>query len=72
LIATDLLSRGFDLQTLKLVINFDVPSKQSLPEYETYMHRIGRTGRFGSSGIALTLIDREEDEKIFFDIIAHY
>jgi ATP-dependent RNA helicase DDX19/DBP5 len=72
IIATNLLSRGFDMTTIKLVINYDVPSSQHLPDYENYLHRVGRSGRFGTSGIALTLFDREEDEKNFFDIIYHY
>lgn len=72
IIATNLLSRGFDMHTIKLVINFDVPSQHHLPDYESYLHRVGRSGRFGNSGVALTLFDREEDEKNFFDIIKHY
>ena len=72
IIATNLLSRGFDMHTIKLVINFDVPSQKHLPDYESYLHRVGRSGRFGNSGVALTLFDREDDEKNFFDIIAHY
>ena len=72
LIATNLISRGFDVHTIKLVINFDVPFNQGKPDYENYLHRIGRTGRFGDTGIALTLFDREQDEQAFFDIIKHY
>lgn len=72
IIATNLLSRGFDMHTIKLVINFDVPTKQGVPDYESYMHRIGRSGRFGNTGVALTLFDREADEEAFFNIIAHY
>jgi superfamily II DNA/RNA helicase len=36
------------------------------------MHRIGRSGRFGNSGVALTLLEREEDEAAFFNIVDHY
>jgi ATP-dependent RNA helicase DDX19/DBP5 len=72
IIATNLLSRGFDMHTIKLVINFDVPSQHHHPDFESYLHRVGRSGRFGNSGVALTLFDREEDEKNFFEIIAHY
>ena len=71
-ITTDLLSRGFDMPTIQLVVNFDVPQRKGQPEYETYMHRIGRAGRFGMPGIALTLFDREEDEKCFFEILDYY
>ncbi|CAD8176920.1 unnamed protein product [Paramecium octaurelia] len=50
IISTDLLSRGIDVDTLDLVIHFDTPSS-----YETYLHRIGRTGRFGTFGMSLLL-----------------
>ncbi len=72
LIATNLISRGFDLHNIKLVINFDVPFYQGRPDYENYLHRIGRTGRFGDTGIALTLFDHKQDEQAFFDIIKYY
>lgn len=71
-ITTDLLSRGFDLPTIKLVINFDVPRRGQQVEYETYIHRIGRAGRFGDLGLAITLYDRDEDEEAFWDTIKHY
>lgn len=49
LISTDVLSRGFDVSQVTLVVNYDVPVErdQRSPAYETYMHRIGRSGRFG-------------------------
>lgn len=43
-----------------------------MPDCENYMHRIGRAGRFGDTGLALTLFDREQDEKCFWSIINHY
>ncbi len=55
LVATDIAARGIDVDALTHVINFDLPN---VPE--TYVHRIGRTGRAGSSGIALSFCDREE------------
>lgn len=72
IISTNILSRGFDMQTIKLVINLDVPIQKGKPDYENYMHRIGRSGRFGNSGVALTLLEREEDEAAFFNIVDHY
>ncbi len=57
LIATDIASRGIDVQELSHVINYDLPN---VPE--TYVHRIGRTGRAGLGGTALTFCDREERE----------
>lgn len=55
LVATDLASRGLDIDDLSHVINYDLTS---IPE--TYVHRIGRTGRAGSEGIAITFCDVEE------------
>ena len=74
IITTNLLSRGIHIDEVKLVINFDVPSLENgaVPDYESYMHRIGRAGRFGDAGLALTLFDREQDENSFWDIVAHY
>ncbi|MRI00021.1 DEAD/DEAH box helicase [Kriegella sp. EG-1] len=55
LVATDIAARGIDVEELALVINFDLPNVS-----ETYVHRIGRTGRASASGIALSFCDVEE------------
>jgi len=55
LVATDIASRGIDIEELSHVINFDLPN---IPE--TYVHRIGRTGRANASGIAISFCDHEE------------
>jgi ATP-dependent RNA helicase RhlE len=55
LVATDLASRGIDVDDVTHVINFDLPN-----EPESYVHRIGRTGRAGGAGVALSFCDREE------------
>ncbi len=55
LIATDIAARGIDVEELSLVINYDLPNVS-----ETYVHRIGRTGRASASGIALSFCDKEE------------
>ena len=57
LIATDIAARGIDVDDLSHVINFELPN---IPE--TYVHRIGRTGRAGASGIAISFCDAEEKE----------
>lgn len=57
LVATDIAARGIDVDDLTHVINFELPN---VPE--TYVHRIGRTGRAGASGIALSFCDEEEKE----------
>ena len=65
LITTDLLSRGIDIPETELVINFDVPfirtNNEIQADPETYLHRIGRAGRFGRPGVALTIWDRPVD-----------
>ncbi len=55
LVATDIASRGLDIDQLPVVVNFDLPN---VPE--EYIHRIGRTGRAGASGVALSLVSDEE------------
>ncbi len=55
LVATDIAARGIDIEELPLVINYELPN-----EPETYVHRIGRTGRAGAHGTALSLCDAEE------------
>lgn len=55
LVATDIAARGIDIDDLQLVINYDLPN---IPE--TYVHRIGRTGRAGAGGMAISFCDTEE------------
>ncbi len=62
LVATDVISRGVDIPDIDLVINYDAPGNA-----EEYVHRIGRTGRAGAEGVALTLINEADMEK--FDAI---
>ncbi|XP_061488001.1 probable ATP-dependent RNA helicase DDX20 [Rhineura floridana] len=63
LISTDLTSRGIDAEKVNLVINLDVPL-----DWETYMHRIGRAGRFGTLGLAVTYCCRGEEENMMMKI----
>ncbi len=55
LVATDVASRGLNLNDIQLVINYDVPQ-----DPESYVHRIGRTARAGQSGKAITLVTESE------------
>jgi len=66
LITTDLLSRGIDVQQVSLVINYDLPTNR-----ESYIHRIGRSGRFGRKGVAInfTTVD---DVRLLRDIEQFY
>ena len=60
LIATDIASRGIDIESITHIINFDIPSTP-----EDYVHRIGRTARAGASGIAITFCEPSERLKLF-------
>ncbi|XP_058394770.1 probable ATP-dependent RNA helicase DDX20 [Diceros bicornis minor] len=63
LISTDLTSRGIDAEKVNLVVNLDVPL-----DWETYMHRIGRAGRFGTLGLTVTYCCRGEEENMMMKI----
>jgi len=55
LISTDLLARGIDVHGVSLVINYDLPRN-----FEKYLHRIGRSGRFGRKGVAINLTSADD------------
>ena len=66
LISTDLLARGIDVQQVSLVINYELPTNK-----ENYIHRIGRSGRFGRKGVAINLVGPDENTMLN-DIEKHY
>lgn len=66
LITTDLLARGIDVQQVSLVINYDIPTSK-----ENYIHRIGRSGRFGRKGIAINFVTINDMEQLK-EIETHY
>ncbi|CUM67440.1 uncharacterized protein PRCAT00005136001 [Priceomyces carsonii] len=66
LISTDVWARGIDVQQVSLVINYDIPN-----DMENYIHRIGRSGRFGRKGVAINLAT-SEDIGLLRDIERHY
>ena len=57
---TDIFARGIDIQTVNVVINFDFPKYA-----ETYLHRIGRSGRFGHLGVAINFITDNDKQNLF-------
>lgn len=57
LIATDVLSRGIDVQGVSLVVNYDLPWQK-----ESYIHRVGRCGRFGRKGVAINFVNIHSDD----------
>ncbi|EFJ32576.1 hypothetical protein SELMODRAFT_230807 [Selaginella moellendorffii] len=63
LVATDVASKGLDFPSIQHVINYDMPS-----EIENYVHRIGRTGRCGKTGIATTFINSRQSESTLLDL----
>lgn len=66
LIATDIWGRGLDVQQVSLVINYDLPLNREL-----YIHRIGRSGRYGRKGMAINFV-RNEDIRLLRDIEQYY
>ncbi len=66
LIATDVAARGIDVESLDLVVNYDLPQQD-----EFYIHRIGRTGRAGLHGIAITFLNRKQ-KRYFQNILSTY
>jgi len=66
LITTDLLARGIDVQQVSLVINYDLPTQP-----ENYLHRIGRSGRFGRKGVAINSVTKD-DERLLQDVQRFY
>lgn len=73
LITTNVLARGVDVDNVCLVINYDVPvDRDGKPDCETYLHRIGRTGRFGRKGTAISLISDQASIEVLAAIEQHF
>ncbi|ELP95021.1 ATP-dependent RNA helicase SUB2, putative [Entamoeba invadens IP1] len=63
LVATDLCGRGIDIERVNLVVNFDMPE-----DSDQFLHRVGRAGRFGTKGLAVSFVDSEDDQKIMDEV----
>ncbi|KAI0658218.1 P-loop containing nucleoside triphosphate hydrolase protein [Cubamyces menziesii] len=59
LVATDIFGRGIDVERVNIVINYDCP-----PDADSYLHRVGRAGRFGTKGLAITFVSSESDQQV--------
>merc|ERR1711862_589759 len=59
MVSTDLFGRGIDIERVNIVINYDMPD-----ESDSYLHRVGRAGRFGTKGLALSFVATEEDQEV--------
>ncbi|KAF8764327.1 ATP-dependent RNA helicase DDX19B like protein [Argiope bruennichi] len=73
LITTNVCARGIDVEQVTVVINFDLPVNQKgEADCETYLHRIGRTGRFGKTGLAINMVDGSKSMAILKQIENHF
>ncbi|XP_077585992.1 ATP-dependent RNA helicase DDX19A isoform X2 [Stigmatopora nigra] len=73
LVTTNVCSRGIDVEQISLVINFDLPlDMNGFADKETYLHRIGRTGRFGKQGFAINMVDSEYGIDVIREIETHF
>jgi len=67
LVSTDLFGRGIDIERVNIVINYDFPDAS-----DQYLHRVGRAGRFGTKGLAISFVTTEEDSKILADVQSRF
>ena len=63
LVATNLFGRGMDIERVNIVFNYDMPE-----DSDTYLHRVARAGRFGTKGLAITMVSDETDAKTLNDV----
>jgi ATP-dependent RNA helicase UAP56/SUB2 len=66
-VTSDILERGIDIGKINIVINYDMPT-----ESDQYLHRVRRAGRFGSKGLAISLISNEQDNKVLDDVNSRF
>lgn len=67
MVATDIFGRGIDIERINIVINYDMADSS-----DSYLHRIGRAGRFGTKGLTITFISSESDRKILDEIQSRF
>lgn len=63
MVATDIFGRGIDIERVNIVVNYDIA-----PDPDSYLHRVGRAGRFGTKGLAITFVSSPEDTKVLEDV----
>ena len=63
LVATNIIARGIDIERVNVVFNYDMPE-----DSDTYLHRVGRAGRFGTKGLAITFVTTDDENKVLGDI----
>merc|ERR1719329_2044911 len=67
MVSTDLFGRGIDIERVNIVINYDMPD-----DSDSYLHRVGRAGRFGTKGLALSFVGNDEEEDIMKKVQARF
>ncbi|CAL5206128.1 unnamed protein product [Lathyrus oleraceus] len=67
LVATDLVGRGIDIERVNIVINYDMPDSA-----DTYLHRVGRAGRFGTKGLAITFVSCSTDVDVLNNVQSRF
>lgn len=73
LITTNVAARGIDVEQVTIVVNYDMPIDMlNRPDFETYLHRIGRTGRFGKKGLAINFVDGHRTKMMVEKIGEHF
>lgn len=74
MVSTDIFGRGIDIESVNIVINYDMPAQDARQEAQehqlsnSYLHRVGRAGRFGTKGLAVSFISSEEDIQVLNEI----
>jgi len=67
MVATDIFGRGIDIERVNVVINYDMPENA-----DTYLHRVGRAGRFGTKGLAISFVSSSDDGKVLNDVQSRF
>ncbi|GAA5898010.1 hypothetical protein JCM8208_003223 [Rhodotorula glutinis] len=67
LVATDIFGRGIDVERVNIVVNYDTPG-----DADSYLHRVGRAGRFGTKGLAITFVANDENEEVLKSIQSRF
>ena len=58
-VATDVFGRGIDIEKVNIAINYDLPA-----DADSYLHRVGRAGRFGTKGVSISFVSSDEDQEV--------
>lgn len=66
-VATDVFGRGIDIERINLAINYDLPS-----DPDSYLHRVGRAGRFGTKGLSISFVSSKEDAEVLDKIMERF